>query len=204
MSAASPRLLLATRNEGKLTELRAILAEDPRLAGVELWSAADVELPDTPEEADTFAGNAAHKARVAAETTGLVAVADDSGLVVDALGGAPGVRSARYAGRHGDDEANLRKVLAEMDGVADRSASFVCAAAVASPGVEPKVAHGEVHGALLDAPRGAGGFGYDPIFVPEGHERTTAELAPREKDAISHRGAAFRALRDAIAETFGR
>lgn len=200
MSAMGRRLLLASRNEGKLAELRRILAADHRLTDVELVSAADVDVPDIPETGETFAANAALKARVAADATGLVAVADDSGLAVDALGGEPGVRSARYAGAHGDDDANLALVLQRLAGVADRAARFVCAAAVAVPGGgEPQVVHGEVHGALLDAPRGSGGFGYDPIFVPDGETRTTAEMAADDKDAISHRGAAFRALCDDVA-----
>lgn len=198
------RLLLATRNEGKLAELRRILAGDSRLADLELVSAADVAVGDVDETGDTFAANAALKARAAAEAAGLVAVADDSGLVVDALGGAPGVRSARYAGVHGDDAANLAKVLQEMAGVVDRTARFVCAAAVTAPGGEARVAHGEVRGVLIEEARGSGGFGYDPIFVPDGEHRTTAEMPPVEKDAISHRGAAFRALRDSIAELLGR
>jgi XTP/dITP diphosphohydrolase len=201
VSAVGRRLLLATRNEGKVAELRRILAGDPRLADVELISAAEVAVPDTPETGETFAANAALKARAAAHATGLVAVADDSGLTVDALGGDPGVRSARYAGAHGDDAANLALVLQRMTGVADRAARFVCAAAVAAPGGgEPRVVHGEVRGELIDAPRGDGGFGYDPIFVPHGETRTTAEMAPAEKDAISHRGAAFRALCDELAQ----
>jgi XTP/dITP diphosphohydrolase len=201
VSAVGRRLLLATRNEGKVAELRRILAGDSRLADVELISAAEVVVPDTPETGETFAANAALKARAAAHATGLVAVADDSGLTVDALGGEPGVRSARYAGAHGDDDANLALVLQRMTGVADRAARFVCAAAVAAPGDgEPRVAHGEVRGELIEAPRGDGGFGYDPIFVPHGETRTTAEMAPAEKDAISHRGAAFRALCDELAQ----
>jgi XTP/dITP diphosphohydrolase len=201
VSTVGRRLLLATRNEGKVAELRRILAGDSRLADVELISAAEVVVPDTPETGETFAANAALKARAAAHATGLVAVADDSGLTVDALGGEPGVRSARYAGAHGDDDANLALVLQRMTGVADRAARFVCAAAVAAPGGgEPRVVHGEVCGELIDAPRGDGGFGYDPIFVPHGETRTTAEMAPAEKDAISHRGAAFRALCDELAQ----
>lgn len=201
---AARRLLLATRNEGKLAELRRILADDDRLADIELVSAADVDVPDTPETGETFAANAALKAGVAAHATGLVAVADDSGLVVDALGGEPGVHSARYAGAHGDDAANLAKVLERMNGVTDRSARFVCAAVVVAPGSDPRLVHGEVGGQLTEAPRGEGGFGYDPIFVPHGEQRTTAQLSPAEKDAISHRGAAFRALCDPIAELLGR
>jgi XTP/dITP diphosphohydrolase len=204
MSEARPRrLLLATRNEGKLVELRRILTEDPRLADVALVSAADVDVPEVAETGETFAANAALKARAAAEASGLVAVADDSGLAVDALGGAPGVRSARYAGEHGDDAANLDKVLDEIAGISDRTARFVCAAAVAAPGRDPQVVHGEVRGRLVGEPRGEGGFGYDPIFVPEGEQRTTAEMSPEEKDAISHRGAAFRAARNVIAELLG-
>lgn len=198
------RLLLATRNDGKIAELRRILAADDRLADVELVSAADVDVGDVDETGDTFAANAALKARAAAEAAGLVAVADDSGLVVDALGGAPGVHSARYAGVHGDDAANLAKVLEEMAGVTERTARFVCAAAVTAPGGGSRVVHGEVRGALIEEPRGSRGFGYDPIFVPDGEQRTTAEMSPAEKDAISHRGEAFRALCDPIAELLGR
>jgi XTP/dITP diphosphohydrolase len=188
------RLVLATRNAGKVAELRRILAG----LDVALLSADDVALPDVEETGDTFAANALLKARSGVAASGLACVADDSGLVVDALGGAPGVRSARYAGAHGDDGANLRLVLERTAGAADRSARFVCAAALVAPDGREWVTEGVLAGVLTEEPRGTGGFGYDPIFVPDGETRTTAEMAPEEKDAISHRGRAFRALRAAV------
>lgn len=190
------RLVLATHNQGKVTELRRILAG----LDVELVAASDVDLPDVEESGATFEDNALAKARAGVAACGLPCVADDSGLVVDALGGAPGVRSARYAGGHGDDAANLRLVLERMRGVADRRARFVCVAALVAPDGREWTAEGVLEGTLTSAPRGEGGFGYDPALVPLGHDRTTAEMAPHEKDAISHRGAAFRALRRAVAE----
>lgn len=190
------RLVLATHNRGKLAELRRILDG----LDVELLSAADVDLPDVEETGTTFEANALLKARAAAAASGLPAVADDSGLEVDALGGAPGVRSARYAGAHGDDEANLRLVLARTEGVADRRARFVCVAALVTPDGREWTTRGTLEGTLTTAPRGDGGFGYDPILVPLGDTRTTAEMTPHDKDAISHRGKAFRALREAVAQ----
>ncbi len=194
------RLVLATTNAGKLVELRRILATDPRLAGVEVLSAADVALPDVDEDGKTFADNALRKARSGVVACGLACVADDSGLVVDGLGGEPGVRSARYAGRHGDDAANLALVLERMAGVTDRAASFVCVAALVAPDGREWTAEGTLQGVLVDAPRGDHGFGYDPIFQPLGSALTTAEMLPEQKDAISHRGKAFRAIAAAIAE----
>jgi XTP/dITP diphosphohydrolase len=157
---------------------------------------------DVAETGTTFAENALLKARAVAAATGVAAVADDSGLCVDALGGMPGVLSARWAGRHGDDKANLDLVLAQLSDVPDerRTAHFVCAAALALPSGGSRVAEGRLDGVLVRAPRGTNGFGYDPIFVPHGDRRTTAEMSPAEKDAISHRGRAFRALAPAIAE----
>jgi XTP/dITP diphosphohydrolase len=189
------RLVLATTNQGKVVELRRILAG----LDVELLDAAAVGLGDVDETGTTFAENALLKARAGAEACGLACVADDSGLVVDALDSEPGVRSARYAGTHGDDEANLRLVLERLRGVDDRRARFVCVAALAAPDGRSWTTEGVLEGTLTDAPRGSGGFGYDPIFVPLGDTRTTAELAPEEKDAISHRGQAFRALRPVVA-----
>ena len=144
----------------------------------------------------TFAGNALIKARQLAEATGLLALADDSGICVDAMGGAPGVFSARWCGRHGDDAANLELLLAQMADVPERrrGASFVCAAAMAAPDGREEVAEGVMRGSLLFAPRGENGFGYDPIFRPEGLSVSSAELTPERKEAISHRGKAFRAL----------
>jgi XTP/dITP diphosphohydrolase len=186
-------VLVATRNAGKLAELRRMLAGGP----VEIVGLADVPaFPDAPETGATFAENALAKARDAAAATGLPAVADDSGLTVEALNGMPGVLSARWSGRHGDDRANLELLLAQLADVPDerRGAAFVCAAALAVPGGLETVVHGEWPGRIVRAPRGSGGFGYDPIFVPDGDERTSAELSPEEKDAASHRGRAFRAL----------
>ncbi|MEX0657648.1 MAG: RdgB/HAM1 family non-canonical purine NTP pyrophosphatase [Egibacteraceae bacterium] len=188
------KLVVATHNAGKVVELRRILA-DP---DVELLDADDVGLGDVEETGTTFTANALLKARAAVAMCGLACVADDSGLVVDALGGDPGVRSARYAGSHGDDQANLRLVLERMRGVADRSARFVCVAALASPDGREWTTEGVMEGTLTEEPRGTGGFGYDPIFLPVGAERTTAEMAPDAKDAISHRGQAFRALRPLV------
>jgi XTP/dITP diphosphohydrolase len=194
-------LVLATRNPHKVRELRRILSHagiDVDLVGMEAFP----DVADVAETGATFAENALLKARAVAAATGVAAVADDSGLCVDALGGMPGVLSARWAGRHGDDKANLGLVLAQLSDVPDdrRTAHFVCAAALALPSGASRVAEGRLDGVLARAPRGANGFGYDPIFVPDGSRRTTAEMSPAEKDAISHRGRAFRALAPAIAE----
>jgi XTP/dITP diphosphohydrolase len=196
----SHRLVLATRNGAKLAELRRILAATVDL---ELVGLADVPAYDeVPETGATFADNALLKAREAATHTGLPAVADDSGLTVDALGGMPGVLSARWAGGHGDDAANLRLVLDQLQDVPDerRGGAFVCAAALVLPDGTERVVHGQVDGVILREPRGDGGFGYDPIFRPHGETRTTAEMSAAEKDAISHRGKAFRALAPLVAE----
>ena len=193
-------VVLATRNAAKLRELGRILgAEDHggaqiKLAGLDEYPGA----PDVPETGVTFEANALLKARAIADYTGLPAVADDSGLCVDALNGMPGVLSARWAGRHGDDRANLELVLAQVADVPDPhlGAQFVCAAALVVPGSGARewVVTGQVEGRLVRVPRGSGGFGYDPIFLPDGFDRTTAEMTAEEKDAISHRGRAFRAL----------
>jgi XTP/dITP diphosphohydrolase len=191
------RVVLATRNDGKIEELRRILS------GVEVLGLAEFPgAPDVPETELTFTGNALLKARAIAGHTGQAAVADDSGLCVDALNGMPGVFSARWAGRHGDDRANLDLLLGQLADVppALRGAHFACAAAVALPSGAERVVTGRIDGRIIDAPRGDGGFGYDPIFVPDGESRTTAELAPAEKDAISHRGRAFRALAKILPE----
>ena len=189
-------VLLATRNTGKLVELRRMLSAAD-LDGLRVLGLADVPaFPEAPETGSTFAQNALAKARDAAAATGLPAVADDSGLAVDALNGMPGVLSARWCGRHGDDAANLDLVLGQLGDVPDarRGAAFVCAAALVVPGGAEVTVHGEWRGRLVRAPRGTHGFGYDPIFVPAGEERTSAELDPAEKDALSHRGRALRAL----------
>ncbi|BBG00233.1 MULTISPECIES: non-canonical purine NTP pyrophosphatase [Pseudonocardia] len=250
------RVLLATRNAKKLVELRRIV-DAAGLDGIEILGLADVdEFPEAPETGATFAENALAKARDAALATGLPAIADDSGITVDALNGMPGIFSARWAGRHGDDEANLRLLLGQTEDVPDerRGAAFVCAAALVTPdgaaapllpegGAGPDsagpdsagpdsagpdssgpgsagqdssgpgsggpgsggpgtgdgvpgriVVHGTWRGTLLRAPRGDNGFGYDPIFAPEGENRSSAELSAQEKDGASHRGLALRVL----------
>jgi XTP/dITP diphosphohydrolase len=190
------RLLLASRNQKKLGELRRIL-EAEGISGIEVVGLNEVEeFPEAPETAPDFEGNAVAKARDAVAATGLPAIADDSGLVVDALNGMPGVLSARWSGRHGDDEANLDLVLGQLTDTPDerRGAAFVCAAALVLPGGEETVVRGEWRGTLIRERRGTNGFGYDPIFVPDGGARTSAELPPAEKDASSHRGRALRAL----------
>jgi XTP/dITP diphosphohydrolase len=199
------RLLLATRNAKKLVELRRILVSSD-ITGVQVLGLDDVPpFPEVPETAATFEGNALAKARAAAAATGLAAVADDSGLEVDALNGMPGVLSARWAGRHGDDAANLQLVLDQLADVpaGRRGAAFVCAAAlVVPPGAQiletQTVVRGQWRGTLSCAARGSNGFGYDPIFVPDGGRCTSAELDPVEKDAVSHRGRALRALLPAL------
>jgi XTP/dITP diphosphohydrolase len=200
-TGAARRIVLATRNRGKLTELARILAASE----IEVTLAGLDEFPGAPEVAETgrtFAENALLKARSAASFTGVAAVADDSGLCVDALNGMPGVLSARWAGRHGDDQANLDLVLAQLADVAepDRGAHFACAAAIVLPSGTARVAEGRLYGQLARVPRGTNGFGYDPIFLPDSSDLTTAEMEPAAKDAISHRGRALRALAPAIAD----
>ena len=189
------RVVLATRNAAKLRELARILGADFPLAGLDAFPGA----PDVPETGATFEENALLKARAIAAYTHLPAVADDSGLCVDALNGMPGVLSARWAGGHGDDKANLDLVLAQVADVPDtrRGAQFVCAAALVD-GAREVVVTRTVAGRLTRERRGSGGFGYDPIFLPDGFEETTAEMTPEAKDAISHRGRAFRALAEFI------
>ena len=194
------KLLLATRNAGKLAELQRLLAE--AVPGVEVVGLRDVdEYPEAPETGTTFAENALLKAREAVRNTGLPSVADDSGITVDALNGMPGILSARWSGRHGDDDANTALLLAQLADVPDerRGAAFVCAAALVTPDGREQVVEGRLDGVLTRAPRGSNGFGYDPVFQPDGETRTTAEMDPAEKDAISHRGRAFRALAPIVA-----
>ncbi len=209
---AGARLVLATHNRKKLVELLAILREQPGLDGLAdgaVVTAGDLGTPEPVEDGVTFAENALIKARALAAATGLPAVADDSGLSVDVLGGAPGIFSARWAGRHGDDVANLGLLLAQLGDVRPqhRGAAFVCAAALVTPDGREEVTLGEMPGVLVAEPRGENGFGYDPILVPaeqapapdgSAGTRTSAELSPAEKNAISHRGKAFRALAPAI------
>lgn len=200
------RIVLATRNAGKVRELRAILADVADDLGLEVVGMDEFpDVEDVVESGVTFAANATLKAVAAAEATGLPAVADDSGLAVEVLGGAPGVFSARWAGRHGDDEANLRLLLAQVADVPDehRAAAFVCAAVLALPDGRTWVREGRMPGRLARAPRGSHGFGYDPILEVDGGARTAAELTPPEKNAISHRGLAFRALGPDLHEALG-
>lgn len=207
--AGRPRLVLATHNRHKVAELRAILAPVmPHLDPVDVVGATDLGAPEPVEDGVTFEANALIKARALATFTGLAAVADDSGLCVDVLGGAPGIFSARWAGRHGDDAANLDLLVAQLADVppAHRTARFRCAAALVTPDGFELVETGELSGRLAAAPRGTRGFGYDPLLVPDdqppradGAPLTCAELTPAEKNAISHRGKAFRALAPAIA-----
>jgi XTP/dITP diphosphohydrolase len=192
------RLAIATRNVHKLREIRTICADWP----VEWVTVEDHPgpWPEIDEPHDTYLENALAKARSVASALGLLAMADDSGLEVDALGGGPGPRSARYAGEGATDERNRGKLLAALEGVpsAGRTARFRCLVAVVWPDGREIWAEGICEGTLTDEPRGASGFGYDPIFVPAGRDRTMAELAPEEKDRISHRGWAFRALGDLL------
>ncbi|HOF64606.1 MAG TPA: RdgB/HAM1 family non-canonical purine NTP pyrophosphatase [Dermatophilaceae bacterium] len=199
------RIVLATRNDHKVGELRAIL--DGVLTELDLTV---VGLSDFPEVADvvedgiTFVDNATLKARAAATATGLPALADDSGLAVDVLGGAPGIFSARWSGRHGDDRANLELLLAQVSDVKNehRGAGFVCAAVLALPDGQTVAAEGHFRGTLAREPRGSNGFGYDPILLLD-DGRTAAELTPEQKNAMSHRGKAFRALAGRFAEVLG-
>ncbi|ATE52747.1 MULTISPECIES: RdgB/HAM1 family non-canonical purine NTP pyrophosphatase [Actinosynnema] len=187
------KLLLASRNAKKLRELKRIVAAE----GIEVLGLDDVpEFPEAPETAPTFEGNALAKARDAHAATGLPAVADDSGIAVDALNGMPGVLSARWAGAHGDDAANLELVLGQLRDVPDerRGAAFVSAVAYVAADGSEVVVRGEWRGTILREARGANGFGYDPIFRPDGLEVTSAELSAEEKDALSHRGKALRLL----------
>lgn len=187
------RVVLATRNDHKVDEVSRILRAEG--VDIELIPLPD-HAPDVAETESTFAGNALLKARSAAEVTGLPAIADDSGLCVDALHGMPGVLSARWSGRHGDDAANLALLLAQLSEVPDsrRGAQFVCAAAWVIPDLGEHVVEGVLEGSLAREARGSNGFGYDPIFIPQAYALTTAELRPHEKDAISHRGQALRRL----------
>ncbi|AZQ71764.1 RdgB/HAM1 family non-canonical purine NTP pyrophosphatase [Streptomyces luteoverticillatus] len=198
------RLILATRNANKVTELRAILAGaglDVELVGADAYP----EIPDVKETGVTFAENALLKAHALAQATGHPAVADDSGLCVDVLNGAPGIFSARWAGRHGDDKANLDLLLAQLSDIAEehRGAHFACAAALALPDGTERVVEGRLEGTLRHEPAGTGGFGYDPILQPLGETRTCAELTAEEKNAISHRGEAFRGLVPVVRELLG-
>lgn len=194
------QLLVATRNRGKMKEIGAYLAGRVD----ELLCLADMPgLPDTVEDGATFAENALKKAREASDATGLPVIADDSGLTVDALDGQPGVISARYAGEPSDDGANNRKLLRELAGVGPekRSAAFVCVLAFVHPDGTEALFEGRIEGRILEAPRGSGGFGYDPLLLVEDHNATMAELSVEEKNRISHRGQALRAFNAWLMET---
>lgn len=217
------QIIVATHNEGKLVEIRRILEErlGDSAKDVELVSAGSLNLPDPVEDGITFQENALLKARDVAERTGCPAIADDSGLIVDVMGNAPGILSARWAGEHGNDKANNDLLLAQIADIPDnkRTARFRCAAALAVPGARKDdgtyaiesetVELGEMPGVLLRAPQGTNGFGYDPLFVPDdqparaieaGKRLTSAQMEPAEKNAISHRGKALRALVAAVEE----
>ena len=194
------RIVLASGNRGKLAEFHALLAN----AGFEVVPQASVGVEDIEETGLSFVENAVLKARHAARASGLPALADDSGLCVDHLHGAPGLYSARYAGNHGDSAANNAKLLRELDGVPAerRSAFFICVLALLRHADDPAplIAEGRWHGRVLDAPRGAQGFGYDPLFLPDGQTRSAAELDPALKNRISHRGQALAQLHARLAE----
>ena len=188
MSAPLVPLVLATHNAHKVSELRRILGR--RLDGIELVA---YDGPEPVEDGDSFEANALIKARAASAHTGLAAIADDSGIAVSALGGAPGIHSARYAGTR-DDADNVRLLVANLQGADDRSAEFLCAAALVVPDGSESVQLGRWPGSVLLEPVGAGGFGYDPVFKPAGYSVSAAELHPDEKNAVSHRARAFEAL----------
>jgi XTP/dITP diphosphohydrolase len=192
----SHKLVLATRNQGKITEFRRILDAlapgEIELIGVDQFP----ELIDVEETGFTFEENSLLKARYTSQATGLPAIADDSGLCVDALNGDPGIFSARWAGEHGNDQANVEKVLAQLKDVPDdmRSAHFMCVASLVLPDGREQVAEGRFEGHILHAPIGENGFGYDPIFQPVGMTISSAQMSAEEKDELSHRGKSLRAL----------
>ncbi|APG04157.1 non-canonical purine NTP pyrophosphatase, RdgB/HAM1 family [Luteibacter rhizovicinus DSM 16549] len=194
------RLVLASGNAGKVIELEQLLAG----SGVQLVPQTALGVSDAEETGLTFVENALIKARHAARATGMPALADDSGICVDALGGAPGLYAARYAGKHGDSAANNAKLLHELAGVPtdQRSAYFIAVLVVLRHADDPAplIAEGRWHGRILEAPRGEGGFGYDPLFLPAGHELGAAELDPAVKNRLSHRGQALEVLKARFAE----
>lgn len=201
------KLLFATANEHKAQELREILTDVLAPHGENaLISMAGLPIPSPVEDGVTFEANALIKARAAARATGLPTLADDSGLAVDVLGGAPGVFSARWCGEHGKDEENLRLLLNQLVDVPShhRGARFECAAVLVTPDGHEYVERANVAGRLLSRPKGEGGFGYDPIFQPAGHARSMAELTAGEKNSISHRAKAFGELKDEIASVLSR
>lgn len=193
-------LVVATRNQGKLKEIRRLLeGADVRVLSLDEFP----DLPEVEEDGETFSANARKKAETVARLTGRLTLADDSGLTVEALGGEPGVHSARYAGPGASDEQNNRKLLKVMEGLApsERAAAFVCVMALCAPGGECRFFDGRLDGEILDAPRGNGGFGYDPLFRVAGDERTLAELPMEAKNAVSHRGQALRKTLDHLRQS---
>lgn len=188
------QVVLATRNAHKIEEVKRIVeavCSDIEILDLNAWPDA----PEVIEDANTFSGNALVKALAICEHTNLPTIADDSGICIDAMNGMPGILSARWAGKHGNDKANLQLVLDQMTDVPTnrRGANFTCSVAFVTPAGEQRVVEGVVEGKLATSPRGEDGFGYDPIFEPLGLDRTTAQLTAKEKDAISHRGQAVRA-----------
>lgn len=198
-----PRLAIATHNAHKVDEIWAILAPlVPGLKREDVASAKDLGAPSPVEDGVSFAGNALIKARALATSTGLPAIADDSGISVDVMGGAPGIFSALWSGRHGADRENLELLLAQMADIPDehRTARFVCAAVLVMPDGREHVCEGAVEGVLLREPAGVGGFGYDPIFRAHGESVSNAEISAERKNEISHRGKAFRSLAPLVAD----
>ena len=190
-------LVLATRNKGKIEEVQRLISQ--HAPHIQLRSVADFDLEDVEETGTSFEENALLKAETIARATGLPALADDSGLCVDALDGAPGIFSARWSGTHGDDGANIEKLLTQLEAVEDRAARFVCVIALAAPDGRHLLIRGELEGNIRRHRAGSNGFGYDPIFEPIGMDITLAEVSPEKKDEISHRGKALRAIAPEIA-----
>lgn len=190
MDSSSIGIVIASKNAGKIAEFQRILSE----VGISVIT--DIDFPDVAETGSTFEENAILKARAVSSFTNLPALADDSGLAVEALNGAPGIFSARYSGRHGDDAANISRLLEDLKGVLDenRCAKFVAVLALVTPDGRELLVRGELEGKIRNQPTGTNGFGYDPIFEPENLNRTLGELSPSEKDAISHRSKALRDL----------
>lgn len=197
------QMLAATTNKNKVREFQEILKDLKDKINI-ITTDAIPNFPEIVEDGTTFAENAMKKAKEASAFADMVAMADDSGLVVEALDGAPGIHSARYAGEGASDADRIAKLLKAMDGVTDRSAKFVCAAAIAYRGEEVKTFIGEIKGKITLAPSGSNGFGYDPVFIPEGFEKTFAELTDEEKNAVSHRGRAMSAVADFLREEFSK
>lgn len=197
------QMLAATTNKNKVREFQEILKDLKEKINI-VTTDTIANFPEIVEDGTTFAENAMKKAREASAFADMVAMADDSGLVVEALDGAPGIHSARYAGDGATDADRIAKLLKAMDGVTDRRAKFVCAAAIAYRGEEVKTFLGEIKGTITFAPAGSNGFGYDPVFVPDGFEKTFAELTDEEKNAISHRGRAMTAVADFLRDEFAK